>query len=97
MAYLRFHWRESLGPLPSLLVLVGIVALARRNPAQLAVLLAYPLLIILALLRLEVHFYRNLLPAQAPLLLLAGIGAVALWDYARPLLLQRSGPQSPRR
>ncbi|NJK80919.1 MAG: hypothetical protein HC914_13905 [Chloroflexaceae bacterium] len=97
VAYLRFHWRESLGPLPSLLVLVGIVALARRNPAQLAVLLAYPLLIILALLRLEVHFYRNLLPAQAPLLLLAGIGAVALWDYARPLLLQRSGPQSPRR
>lgn len=83
-AYLRFHWREGLGPLPTLLVPVGIVALWRQSPARAAVLLAFPLLMLLALLRLDAHFYRNLLPAQAPLFLLAAVGAVALWDATRP-------------
>jgi 4-amino-4-deoxy-L-arabinose transferase-like glycosyltransferase len=81
--YLRFHWQEGLGPLPFLLLLVGTVALARRDWPLAVVLLSFPLLLILALLRMETHFYRNLLPAQAPLLLVSGVGAVALWDAAR--------------
>jgi 4-amino-4-deoxy-L-arabinose transferase-like glycosyltransferase len=88
-AYLRFHWHEGLGPLPFLLLLVGAVALARRNPPQAAVLLAFPLVMIVLLLRMDTHFYRNLLPAQAPLLLVSGIGAVALWDYGRQYLPAR--------
>jgi 4-amino-4-deoxy-L-arabinose transferase-like glycosyltransferase len=79
-AYLRFHWREALGPLPFVLAGVGAVVLARRRPALALVWLSFPLLLIGLLLRMETHFYRNLLPAQAPLLLLAGVGAVALWD-----------------
>jgi hypothetical protein len=47
------------------------------------VLLSFPLLMMVLLLRMETHFYRNLLPAHAPLFALAGVGAVALWDYAR--------------
>jgi hypothetical protein len=82
-AYLTFHWREGLGPLPFVLLPVGMVALWRRSPAQAIVLLSFPLLLILALLRMETHFYRNLLPAQAPLLLVAAVGAVATWDYVR--------------
>lgn len=81
--YLRFHWQEGLGPLPFLLLLVGTLALARRDWPLAVVLLSFPLLLILALLRMETHFYRNLLPAQAPLLLVSGVGAVALWDAAR--------------
>jgi 4-amino-4-deoxy-L-arabinose transferase-like glycosyltransferase len=79
-AYLRFFFRELLLPLPFLLALVGAVVLGRRDWPLLLVLLAFPLLMILGLLRLETHFYRNLLPAQAPLLLLAGVGAAALWE-----------------
>ncbi len=81
--YLRFHWFEALGPLPFGLALVGAGVLLRRDPALALVLLAFPLLLIVSLLRMETHFYRNLLPAQAPLLLLAGVGAVALWDGVR--------------
>jgi 4-amino-4-deoxy-L-arabinose transferase-like glycosyltransferase len=88
-AYLRFWWLEGLGPLPFLLALVGAVALWRRSRAQAVVLLSFPLLMLLALLRMETHFYRNMLPAQAPLMLLAGIGAVALWDAIKPRLPQR--------
>jgi 4-amino-4-deoxy-L-arabinose transferase-like glycosyltransferase len=82
-AYLRFLWLEGLRPLPALLVPVGAVALWREKRAQAVVLLAFPLLMIVLLLRMETHFYRNLLPAQAPLLLVAGVGAVAAWDYLK--------------
>jgi 4-amino-4-deoxy-L-arabinose transferase-like glycosyltransferase len=91
-AYLRFFWREALGPLPFVLALVGAVALWRRNRAQAVVLLSFPLLVIFGLLQMETHFYRNLLPAQAPLLLAAGVGAVALWDGVRPRLRARWVP-----
>lgn len=91
-AYLRFHWQEGLGPLPFLLMLIGAAVLVRRSPAQAGVLLSFPLLLILALLRMETHFYRNLLPAQAPLLLLAGVGAAAAWEYARRFIPARLVP-----
>jgi 4-amino-4-deoxy-L-arabinose transferase-like glycosyltransferase len=88
-AYLRFWWLEGLGPLPFLLALVGAVALWRSNRARAVVLLSFPLLMLLVLLRMETHFYRNMLPAQAPLMLLAGVGAVAIWDYVKQRLPQR--------
>jgi 4-amino-4-deoxy-L-arabinose transferase-like glycosyltransferase len=91
-AYLRFFWLEALGPLPFVLALVGAVALWRRNRAQAVVLLSFPLLVIVALLSMETHFYRNLLPAQAPLLLVAGVGAAALWEGVQPRLPRRGVP-----
>lgn len=77
-AYLAFYWRECLGPLPTVLALVGGVVLVRRSPGTAAVLLLFPLLMVLSLLRPQTHFYRNLLPTLPPLLLLAGVGGVAL-------------------
>ncbi len=79
-AYLWFHWHEGLGAVPFLLALVGAVALLRRSLPDALVLLSFPLLLIATLLPMETHFYRNLLPAQPPLMLLAGMGAVALYD-----------------
>ncbi len=79
--YLTFFWAEALGPLPFLLTLVGGVDLVRKQPTIALVLLSFPLLLILSLLRMETHFYRNLLPVQAPLLLLAGFGATSHWEY----------------
>lgn len=80
-AYLTFFWIEALGSLPFLLTLVGGVTLVRRQSTIALVLLSFPLLLILSLLRMETHFYRNLLPVQAPLLLLAGFGATSVWGY----------------
>lgn len=84
--YLEFLWREGLGPLPALLALIGAAALIRRRPAVAAVLLSFPLMLAAALLRVETHFFRNLLPAQPPLLLLGGYGAVAVWNRFYPRL-----------
>lgn len=78
--YIRFLWGVGLQPVPFSLMLVGIVALARRSLATIAVLLAFPLALLVTLLRMETHFFRNLLPAQPILMLLAGVGAVALWE-----------------
>ncbi|NJP05549.1 MAG: glycosyltransferase family 39 protein [Chloroflexaceae bacterium] len=79
-AYLWFHWHEGLGAVPFVLAILGVGVLIRRWPAAAVVWLSFPLLLIVSLLRLPSHFYRNLLPAQPPLFLLAGIGAVALAD-----------------
>jgi hypothetical protein len=79
-AYLWFHWNEGLGPLPFLLALLGSVVLVRRNPPQALVLLSFPLTLLIVLMSMQTHFYRNLLPVQPPLFLLAGVGAVALFD-----------------
>ncbi|NJN67855.1 MAG: phospholipid carrier-dependent glycosyltransferase [Chloroflexaceae bacterium] len=87
-AYLAFSWREGLGPVPWVLALVGTVVLLRRDPASGAVLLTFPLLLVLALLRPETHFYRNLLPAIPPLMLLAGIGGIAILDRLQETLAQ---------
>ncbi len=78
--YIRFLWDVGLQPVPFSLMLVGIVALVRRSPATVAVLLAFPLALLVTLLRMETHFFRNVLPAQPILMLFAGVGAVALWE-----------------
>lgn len=87
--YVEFIWETGLRPLPFLLLLVGTGTLARRDPATLAVLLAFPLVLLITLLRLETHFFRNYLPAQPALLLLAGVGAVTLWEGVRRYLPAR--------
>lgn len=92
MGYLRFLWREGLLPIPSLLLLAGLPVLLRKQPQLTLIILSFPLLLLLALLRMEVHFYRNLLPVQAPLLLLAAIGAVALGELLAPRLPARARP-----
>lgn len=84
--YVEFLWEEGVQPLPFLLMLVGSVALIRRDRATAAVVLAFPLLLLVTLLRLETHFFRNYLPAQPTLLLLAGVGAVTLWEWGRRFL-----------
>lgn len=81
--YLRFFWQEGLGPLPFLLMLIGAVALVRRNLPLALVLLSFPSLLIMILLSMQTHFYRNLLPSVPPLMLTAGIGAAAVWNYGR--------------
>lgn len=91
-AYARFFWRESLLPVPCALLLIGLPLLLRKQPALTLILLTFPLLLLLALLRMDVHFYRNLLPLQAPLLLLAALAAVALWDAVAPRLPARLRP-----
>lgn len=83
LAYARFLWTEGLRPLPSVLVLVGIGVGARRRPALLAVLLVFPLALLLVSLQPATHFFRNLLPLQPVLLLIAGWGAAGLWDAVR--------------
>jgi hypothetical protein len=82
-AYAEFVWQEGLGPLPSLLALIGSVWLGRRKPALLLALLSFPLALTLVTLQARTHFFRNLLPAQPVLLILAGCGAVVVWDAAR--------------
>lgn len=77
-AYLSFYWRECLHPVPFLLALVGVVVLVRRNAGMAAVLMLFPLLMVVSLLRPQTHFYRNLLPTLPPLLMLAGVGGIAL-------------------
>ncbi len=80
LAYLHFLWSQALGSLGSLLVLIGTLVLLRCKPAHAAVVLAFPVVLLLTLLRVQTHFFRNLLPLQPPLLLLAGYGAIQLWD-----------------
>ncbi len=92
VGYLRFLWREGLLPIPSLLLLAGLPVLLRKQTHLTLIILSFPLLLLLALLRMEVHFYRNLLPVQAPLLLLAAIGAVALWELLAPRLAAPARP-----
>ncbi len=82
-AYLHFYWHECLQPLPCLLAILGGIVLTRRSPSTAAVLLLFPTLMFLSLLRPETHFYRNLLPTQPPLMLLSGIGGIAVLDWAR--------------
>lgn len=91
-AYLRFYWRECLQPIPFVLALAGLVVLVRRNAAMAAVVLLFPLLMVFSLLRPETHFYRNLLPTQPPLLMLAGIGGIAVID----MLQSRTAPPVSR-
>ncbi len=78
--YIRFLWGIGLQPVPFSLMLVGSIALVRRSPAMGAVLLAFPLALLVTLLRMETHFFRNVLPAQPILMLLAGVGAVVVWE-----------------
>lgn len=94
-AYLRFYWRECLGPVPFLLALVGAGVLFHRDPASGAVLLLFPMIIVLSLLRPETHFYRNLLPTQPPLMMLAGVGGVALLERAAHALSGRTLARLP--
>lgn len=84
--YLLFLWQEGLGPLPALLALGGAWHLARKAPALLCVLLAFPLLLVLLLLQPATHFWRNLLPIQPLLLVLSGYGAVLFWHLLRRYL-----------
>ncbi len=79
-AYLNFLWSQALGPLAALLATIGTIGLLHRRPAHAAVLLAFPVVLLLTLLRVQTHFFRNLLPLQPSLLLLAGYGATQLWD-----------------
>lgn len=79
-AYLSFYWRECLQPVPLLLALVGIAVLVRRNAGVAAVIMLFPVLMVVSLLRPQTHFYRNLLPTLPPLLMLAGVGGIALLD-----------------
>ncbi len=88
-SYLAFLWSVGLGPLPALLVLIGAIALGRSRPRLLAVLLAFPLLLLVTLLQAETHFFRNLLPAQPLMLLVAGTGGKAVWDVAARYLRPR--------
>lgn len=83
LQYLGFLWRDGLGPIPALFSLAGLWALGRRRPALLAVLLAFPLALLVVSLQAQTHFWRNLLPLQPPLLLIAAVGAVAVWDLLR--------------
>jgi 4-amino-4-deoxy-L-arabinose transferase-like glycosyltransferase len=85
-AYLRFYWYEGLQPVPAVLALLGGGVLFRRNPNTAAVLVLFPLLLVLSLLRSETHFFRNLLPTLPPLLLLAGVGVVAIRDWLARVL-----------
>ncbi len=88
-AYLRFYWRECLEPIPFILALLGGGVLIRRQPAVASVLLLFPLLMILSLLRPFTHFYRNLLPTLPVLLMLAGVGGVVLLDWLTAIIRQR--------
>jgi 4-amino-4-deoxy-L-arabinose transferase-like glycosyltransferase len=78
--YGAFLWDDGLFAAGCLLLLAGLPALARRHPAQLAVLLSAILPALLLLLSYAVHFTRNVLPALPLLVLLAAAGAVALVD-----------------
>ena len=82
-AYARFLWSEGFGPPAAVLVLVGLVVGVRRSPAVLAVLLAFPLTLMLVSLQSRTHFFRNLLPLQPVLLLIAGWGAAGAWDVVK--------------
>ncbi len=78
--YSTFIWWEGLTPVGTLLTLAGGIYLWQRARALLLVLLVFPVLLLLVLLRQESHFYRNLLPAVLPLLFIAGYGVVALHE-----------------
>jgi hypothetical protein len=91
-AYAERIFAEVLGPVPTVLALVGVVALWRTRRDVLLVLLLFPVVLLVVLLRPATHFFRNLLPLQPTLLLLAGVGAVAVWDWLRPRLPIRAAP-----
>lgn len=82
-AYAERIWSQLLGPIPSVLALVGAAVMGRKRPAVLAVILTFPMILLVVLLRAETHFFRNLLPIQPTLLLLAGAGCVGAWDALR--------------
>ena len=87
--YGAFFWKDSLYAAGCLLLLAGLPILARRYPAQLAVLLSAILPALLLLLSYAVHFTRNVLPVLPLLVLLASAGAVALADLLPNKLWRR--------
>jgi hypothetical protein len=92
-SYLRFYWRESLQPIGFMLAVTGGIALFRRDWKLTLVLLFFPLLLIISLLRPETHFYRNLLPTHPPFLLLAGVGGVIVVQTVGKALGGRLSPR----
>jgi 4-amino-4-deoxy-L-arabinose transferase-like glycosyltransferase len=78
--YGLFFWEDGLGPVGCLLLLAGLPALARRFPAQVAILLSACLPGMILLLSYATHFTRNMLPVLPLLVLLAAAGLVALVD-----------------
>ncbi|HZG66101.1 MAG TPA: hypothetical protein VEZ12_05120, partial [Herpetosiphonaceae bacterium] len=91
-AYATFVVQELLGVLPALFAAVGVALLLRRRPAPAVVLLAFPVVLVALLLRPQTHFWRNLLPIEPPLLLIAAAGAAGTSD-----LLRFRVPTLPRR
>ncbi len=88
--YALFFWASSLYPVAIVVMLTGLPLLARRYPAQLALLLAVCGLTLLMLLNYVVHFFRNTLPILPLLILLVAASSVALAD-----LLGRLVPRRP--
>lgn len=85
-AYADFVVRELFGVIPAACALLGLGLLARGRPALLVVMLAFPVVLVGLLLQPQTHFWRNLLPIQPVLLVIATTGAVGAWDLLRAYL-----------
>lgn len=85
-AYADFITQVLFGIIPAVCALLGLGLLARRRPALLVVMLVFPVVLIGLLLRPQTHFWRNLLPIQPVLLVIATTGAVGGWELLRTYL-----------
>jgi 4-amino-4-deoxy-L-arabinose transferase-like glycosyltransferase len=82
--YVRFIWNSALYHSGSIVAALGLLALARRYPRPLTLLLGVTLAELALLLPYSVNFVRNLLPVIPLMILLAAAGVVALADLIRP-------------
>ncbi len=81
--YLSYLWHEGLTPPLALLVALGWIVLALREPRRWIGLSAFPVGYLLLLASMRVRFARNLMPLMAPLAVFGGYAAALLIDRLR--------------
>ena len=87
--YARFLWTRGLFAPGCAIALLGLPALVRHYPRQLALLFAVVAMELLLLVAQAVHFVRNVLPIYPLVILIAAAGANAIAGFARRAWMRR--------
>lgn len=96
---LMFYGRHFLSEFGAglLFAVVGIGALARRDWRRTSVLLAFPVITVVMLVRQRVHFERNVLSVHLLVALFAAAGMLAAYDWLRQAINARRKASIDRR